>query len=257
MSADETVVRKIVIQNRASAVLGWIVAWTWTIVAGGGGLGLLPTRPMRLTNVSVHHLPPSMRENVVVQINREDLSRHYASLSDGELLAIDPNELTELAAECYGNEVDRRRLSEQPEPDGAAPEIHAHDEIEPDWFDTAATACTFQIGTGRRYAEDAERACTILRDAGIPSQVVNDHDEGGQPDSLSVMVPGALSLKASSVLDRDLFNEQLEEAWTSHFDQLSDKELRALQPDDICAGLLDRAARLKRVYEEALAQRKP
>jgi hypothetical protein len=69
------------------------------------------------------------------------------------------------------------------------------------------------------------------------------------------MVPGALSLKATSVLDRDLFNEELEETWRTHFDELSDQELRDLHADDLCAGLLDRAARLKRVYEEALVRR--
>jgi hypothetical protein len=73
---------------------------------------------------------------------------------------------------------------------------------------------------------------------------------------LSVMVPGALSLKASSVLDRDMFNEELEETWRTHFDHLSDEELRALRPDELCAGLLDRATRLKRAYEEAVAQRR-
>jgi hypothetical protein len=134
-----------------------------------------------------------------------------------------------------------------------APESKA----KPDWLDTAATACSFQIGTGRRYAEDAEQACTILRDAGIPSQVVSEHEDDEAPDYISVMVPGALSLKASSLLDRDLFNEEQEEIWRSHFDRLSNEELRALHPDDICAGLLDRAARLRRVYEEALAHRKP
>jgi hypothetical protein len=63
------------------------------------------------------------------------------------------------------------------------------------------------------------------------------------------MVPAAFSLKASSVLDRHLFNPELEETWRTHFDELSDEELRRLNSDDLCAGLLDRAARLKRVYE--------
>jgi hypothetical protein len=138
----------------------------------------------------------------------------------------------------------------------ALPETGAHDGGPPDWLDTAATACSFQVGTGQRYAEDAERACTILRDAGIPSQVVSEHEDEGSPDLISVMVPGALSLKAESVLDRDLFNEEMEETWRAHFDELSNAELRALHVDDLCAGLLDRAKRLKRAYEEALARRK-
>jgi hypothetical protein len=32
-------------------VIGWLVAWGWTILAGGGGLGLIITRgPLPLTN---------------------------------------------------------------------------------------------------------------------------------------------------------------------------------------------------------------
>lgn len=128
------------------------------------------------------------------------------------------------------------------------------DNLESDWLETAATACSFQIGTGR-YAEDAESACKILREAGIPSHVIVEHD--GVPNLLTVLVPGALSLKATSVLDREWFNAELESTWKSHFDELSDEELAALEPDDLCAGLLDRAARLKRVYEEELQRRTP
>jgi hypothetical protein len=202
-----------------------------------------------------------------VQISREDLSRRYVSLSDEELLALDRNELTKEAQECYDSELARRRLSQHIAvvrntsgaseteliSDDAEPMVYAPGEVEPDWLETAATACSFQVGTPSRY--DAERACAILRNAGIPSQIVSQTGDGGTPDLINVMVPGALSLKASSVLDCELFNEELEETWRSHFDGLSDEELRALQPDDICAGLLDRAARLKRVYEEALARR--
>jgi hypothetical protein len=197
-----------------------------------------------------------MRENGGMAISREDLSRHYASLSDGELLAIDRSELTDLALKCYERELERRHLPEEAEPDDALPEIDVPDEVLPDWMETAATACWFTVGSGRRYAEDAEHACAILREAGIPSQVVSEHEDEGGPDSLNVMVPGALGLKATSILDRDMFNEEMEEAWRHHFDELSDKELRALCAGDLCAGLLDRAARLKRVYEEALAKRK-
>ena len=86
--------------------------------------------------------------------------------------------------------------------------------------------------------------------------MVGEHEGGGTPDYLNVMVPGALSLKASSVLDRDLFDQEMEETWSCHFDRLSNEELRALEPHDICAGLLDSAARLKRAYEAALARRR-
>ena len=82
-------------------------------------------------------------------------------------------------------------------------------------------------------------------------------NEAGAPDLINVMVPGALILKATSVLDVQMLNEEMEETWRSHFEGLSDAELGALQPDDICAGLLDRAARLRAAYEAAVARRKP
>lgn len=188
-----------------------------------------------------------------MQITSEDLSRHYASLSDSELLEMDPAELTELAQQCYHREIEQRGLFEAADSEGGGLDVYAADEVLPDWIETAAKACSFQASG--MYAENVDRACSILQDAGVPYEVVRER-EGCGPDLLSVMVPGALSLKASSILDRDLFNEELEETWRVHFDHLSDQELRAVHVEDLCAGLLDRAARLKRVYQEALAQRK-
>jgi len=37
--------------QKPGRTLGWLVAWAWTIIAGGGGLGLIITRgPLPLTN---------------------------------------------------------------------------------------------------------------------------------------------------------------------------------------------------------------
>ncbi len=70
------------------------------------------------------------------------------------------------------------------------------------------------------------------------------------------MVPGALNLHATSVLDRDLFNADQEENWRTHLEALSDEELAKLSPQVFCAGLLDRAARLKKAYEDEVTRRK-
>jgi hypothetical protein len=195
-----------------------------------------------------------------MEISRDKLSRHYASLRDAELLAIDRNELTDVARQRYDDELTARGLAVEEEAgEEEASEVELteaeDDELTADWLDSAAVACSFQAVSGRRYGEDAERACTILRNAGIPSHVLSEDQEGNGPDLLNVMVPGALSLKAASVLDRDLFNAEMEDAWRAHFDELSDDDLRAFDSDDLCAGLLDRAARLKRVYEEAVVSR--
>lgn len=193
-----------------------------------------------------------------MQIDREALSRHYASLSDEELLALDREELTEVAQEIYDREMEDRQL------DRAAATISrneptfedANGGADPDWLENASCACSFQAGAGNSpYAQEAERACEILRLAGIPSSVVAEHSETG-PDLLNVMVPGPLNLKAASVLDRDLFNQELEEAWRTHFAELSDEELAALDPDILCAGILDRADRLNRIFQEEKERRR-
>ena len=192
-----------------------------------------------------------------MEIDREDLRRHYASLSDDELLAIDPADLTEVARKVYEREMEQRQLTAGEEvEEKAAPEQAApaeEEEGEPDWLETAACACSFHTGTQSGYVR-AEFAAEALRRAGVPCRIVPDQVESGA-DLLNVMVPGALNLKAASVLDRDLFNEELEESWRVHFAELSDRELRALPPGVICAGLLDRANRLRRVYEEEAARR--
>jgi len=37
--------------HKLGRTLGWLAAWAWTVIAGGGGLGLLITRgPLPLTN---------------------------------------------------------------------------------------------------------------------------------------------------------------------------------------------------------------
>jgi hypothetical protein len=57
------------------------------------------------------------------------------------------------------------------------------------------------------------------------------------------------------VLDKEIFNEGLETEWRTHFEALTDAQLRALAPDVICAGLADRIARLPRAYHDELARR--
>lgn len=188
-----------------------------------------------------------------MQIDSEDLRRHYASLSDEELLTIDPAQLTPMARNCYDREIEARKLAfaAGSESDEITEEAEVLIEVDPNWPETAATACSYQLAGG---SGPAEMACSVLEAAGIPCEIVQETDESGV-ELLSVAVPGWLSLHASSVLDRDLFNAELEETWRTHFDHLSDEELSALDPDDLCAGLLDRAARLRHVYEESVARR--
>jgi hypothetical protein len=205
-----------------------------------------------------------------LQIDLDDLRRHYESLTDDELLEIEPSELTEQARGCFEGEVRRRGLSEQPSPENSGADggegfpAEPHEtEDDPNWLDTAACACSYFSHAGGTAAEDADTARATLLDAGIPCEVTVADVEREPPDAnppkqfeYRVMVPGALNLQATSVLDRDLFNAALAADWKTHFEALTDDELRQLTPEVICAGWADKIARLKRAYQEEVARRK-
>jgi hypothetical protein len=198
-----------------------------------------------------------------LQIDLERLRQHYGSLSDDELLAIGRDELTEAAQKCYDEELARRELSGPEEAEEEAGEYTAAESdrgVDPDWLEDAACACSFVSQPGGSAATDAEGARGALEDAGIPCQVSVVEaaaPSGDQPaqHEYRVMVPGALNLKAAAILDKEVFNPQLEADWRTHFETLTDRELGALNPDVICAGLVDRIARLKRVYNEEISRR--
>ena|SRR5579883_1093445 len=197
-----------------------------------------------------------------MQIDRDRLRAQYQSMSDEELLAIDPSELTDLARSCYEAELSERELAE---PEDTYAEVVAepadfpeHDShLDPDWLETAEQACSFVLQSATNYAEEGETACAVLRRAGIPYQVVFEEPEPDRPvGMMKVMVPGHLVLKALSVLDKEIFNREFEETWRSHLPDLSDQELKDLHPDAVCAGLLDRAQRYRRIYAEEVERRR-
>jgi hypothetical protein len=203
-----------------------------------------------------------------LKVDVEGIRQHYASLSDDELLEIDRDELTEVAQQCYDYEVTRRGLTgehetadEDLEPEDGKP-AGAFDAHEPDWLDDAACACSYYSRPADSAAGNAEAAREVLEAAGIPCRVstaiVDPEPVDPNPapqHEFRVMVPGALNLKATAILDRDLFNADVEAEWRTHFEALSDADLRALTPDVICAGLQDRIARLKRAYNDEVARR--
>lgn len=200
-----------------------------------------------------------------MQIDLERLRRHYESLSDDELLAMERHELTDAAQKCFDEEVERRGLDEAQEPE-AAPEGEAYEagssttDVDADWLQDAACACTFVSQPGGSAALDAENARGVLQDAGIPCEVSvvevasSTTDQPAQHE-YRVMVPGSLNLKVTSILDKELFNPQLEADWRTHFASMTDRELGALNPDMICAGLIDRVARLRRAYNDEVSRR--
>jgi len=195
----------------------------------------------------------------------DDLRRHYASLSDEELEELDPDELTDIARQCYEEEIARRRpAEEEAAEEGAVTQLENETEegieVDEDWLEQAACPCSFTAVPGSNHGEDAARARDALHAAGIPCQleiVSGDPtgEQGSRYDEYRVLVPEPLNLKAISVLDRDIFNPQLEADWRAHFAALSNDELAQLTPDLICAGLVDRVERLKRAFNDEIARR--
>jgi hypothetical protein len=196
-----------------------------------------------------------------LQVTPDELRRYYESLSDEMLLEIDPASLTDAARRCYESEFAKRDLSPDDGPPPAEQDIEESFEVEPDWMEYAACPCSFTAVPGSDHAHDAERAREVLRAAGIPCHLSvaspePRHEDAHHFDEYRALVPASLNLKAISVLDKEIFNADLEADWRAHFAELSDEELRALNPEIICAGLLDRVERLKRAYTDEIARRR-
>ena len=198
-----------------------------------------------------------------MRIDPQDLRRHYASLSDGEFGALDRNDLVEVAQKIYDEERARRVAARaqnaadasEADEDVVEAEEEWDSETAPPWLPDAVSAYSFEMHRHHQDASDIAQVRAVLRAAGIPCYLVTEQTEREDVDVCSLMVPGALSLHATSVLDRDIFNEQQEEIWRSQLEALSDTDLGALNPRIFCAGFLDRAARLQRAYEEEMGRR--
>ena len=201
-----------------------------------------------------------------MQIDPEQLREEYDSLSDEALLQIHRADLIEDARRIYDEELARRQLvpgkivEKSSQPDAA--EVGAElplDEDHPDWLAEAAEVFSVVDLPGRVPAPEAEKVRDVLLAAGIRCHLelteVQDPDSENSQRQWRVLVPGQLNLYASSVLDRDIYNEQFEAEWKTHLETFSDKELRDMQPEVVFCGLFDRLERVKKVYSEELARR--
>lgn len=200
-----------------------------------------------------------------MQIDLEELRSHYAWLSDEALLAVDRTELAEPAQRVYDEEVQRRptcSIESYQESNGAGDVSEFAIDVgpEPDWLEDAACAYSILIRPGAVVAQEASRVRSLLRAAGIPCHIVTrpvEEWEGNSPPphEYCVMVPGELQLHAASILDQAIFNSIEEATWRTHFETLTDEQLEALDPEIFCAGILDRANRLRNAYCDETSKR--
>ena len=206
-----------------------------------------------------------------MQLDPEYLRQHYASLSDEALLAVNRAELVEMAQATFDDEVNRRELAPRKrtgrvrEPDlrdgDAEVDAEPADAADkPSWLEEAAEIYTVDVRAGSVPAQDAEKAREALEAAGIPcylevNKIPQDLNAVPATHYWRLMVPGKLNMRATSVLEREIFNAEFEENWKTHLEALSDEELRALDPQAAFCGLFDRVERVNRVYEEEFERR--
>ena len=203
-----------------------------------------------------------------MKLDTDYLRQHYAELTDDALREIDRNDLVEPARSCFDEEAARRRPwtrpAAKPEPPDA-PVVEEADDAEPAvsdgttpaWIKGAACVCSY---FGGQICDDFAEARDAVEAAGIPcyvavTRVPLEEAARGRDYEYRVLVPGGRNLEALSVLDVRVFNPGIEADWKTHLQELTDAELRAISPEVICAGFLDRAARLKQAYEDEVARR--
>jgi len=214
-----------------------------------------------------------------MQIDPEHLRRHYASLSDEALLEIDRADLVDVAKQCYDDELARRELAPRgsafrprmgdglplSHPSGEEPEVDEEppgDGDNPGWLEDAAEVYSQVVRHGTTPAGEAAHARDVLDAAGIPCclELCEEPPEKPRPPEplqrLRLLVPGGLNLRATSVLEREIFNLEFEAEWRNHLGALSDEQLREMTPRVAFGGLIDRIERAARVYEEELVRRK-
>ena len=193
-------------------------------------------------------------------IDIEQLRKHYASLTDEALLEIERDELTEAAQKCLNREIERRGLEVAPEEEETADDVDVeatNDEFDADGETFMVTSFADYGGSAAADAEDARRA---LEAAGIPSEIKVEEIAPEPPPrekrfERQVIVPAALGLVATSVLDKAIFNPKMEEDWKMHLSALSDDELQTMNADLLCAGFLDRAKRLRDAFTAEVKRR--
>jgi hypothetical protein len=193
-------------------------------------------------------------------IDAEQLRKHYASLSDEELVAINRNDLTELAQKPFDREIERRGLTAlEAEPADISSDpwdepIETDDEdVEDDPEDD------FFVATSFSDPGDALEAMKVLEAAGIPSrtEILETGEQFvGRSVEHQVFVPAGQTLLATSILSRDYYNPKMEAEWKVQFESLTDEQLASLNPDLLVAGLLDQVERLRRAYNEERRRRK-
>jgi hypothetical protein len=192
------------------------------------------------------------------------LRRHYASLSDEALQELDRSELVETAQKCYDKELASRKSLDGTKALDQTEDLESHlpdYESKPEWLkeasevysqiDRAGAVPAPQIANARDALEAGRIPCYL--DISVPPE---EEPTLQKPIHLwRLMVPGNLNQRATSILERDIFNADFEAEWKTHLGMLSDEELHAMDPKVAFCGLFDRVERVTRAFDEEIARR--
>ena len=197
-------------------------------------------------------------------VDLEYLRRHYSSLSDEALQELDRADLVEAAQKCYDEELARRKPLGPTKPVDQTADLESQvpdGDNKPEWLDEASEVYSQLDRAGAVPAPDIANARDALEAAGIPcyldlSVPPEEEPPPQKPIRLwRLMVPGNLNQRATSILERDIFNADFEAEWKTHLEMLSDEELRSMDPKVAFCGLFDRVERVTRAFDEEIARR--
>ena len=151
-----------------------------------------------------------------MQIDLEELKRHYAMLSDEGLLEIEPADLTDAALACYEDELASRNLLEEAQSHTAVEHVDPTAQSATPIEDQSGIVGTFQ------YPSELAEGRDVLQQAGIPYTI---HSENYQ---YQLVVPPAFREKAMQLLRQEVFDPEAEVDYENHFALLDDEELLAM-----------------------------
>ena len=130
----------------------------------------------------------------------------------------------------------------------------------PEWLGEAAEVLSRYDHHGSVPSDEILDALEALKSAGIPSYLeLFEEEKSSVPPPTHrwrVLVPGNLNLRAASVLQRDISNQEFGEWWKAHLETLSDDELHGMKPEIAFCGLFDRVERVNRAYAAEIARRR-
>jgi len=143
------------------------------------------------------------RSSLSLKDRTEELRHAYARISDDELRLVKRNDLSDLARQCYDEEVARRGLNVH------APSADAGPEPETDANSDVVAIETFS------FPGDAQLARALLESAGIPSYLENEHTLAANwmlinvIGGLRLLVPSVFAEEARDILRSRVSDQDL------------------------------------------------